>query len=64
MENKLSKDICCEKCPLQFGNRTVFNMHMALVHKIEAKATNIENLVNLENVTNIFSEKTILYCDT
>ena len=69
MENILSKDIPCEKCPLQFGNRTVLNMHMALVHNIDAKTRNTEKIVKSENgtsgqqsffkSTNIFNKKTI-----
>ena len=64
-----SKDISCEKCPLQFGNRTVLNMHMRLVHNNEAKSTNTEKAVKLENENcdqqslfksrDIYSEQTI-----
>ena len=69
MEINFSKDISCEKCPLQFGNTIVLNMHMRLVHNIEAKSTNTEKAVKLENKnidlqspiksTNVFSEQTI-----
>ena len=48
-------EICCEKCPLQFGNRTVLNMHMRLVHKTEAKSTNTEKIVS--DLQNIVYEK-------
>ena len=26
-------DSHCTKCSLQFGNKTVYNMHMSIVHK-------------------------------
>ena len=69
MEINFSKDISCEKCPLQFGNRSVMNMHMRLVHNIEAKSTNSEKAVKLENENcdqqasiesiNVFSEQIV-----
>ena len=49
MEIFFSKNICCEKCPLQFGNRIVLNMHMASVHKIEAETINTEKFLTLKN---------------
>ena len=65
MENNFSKDIPCEQCPLQFGHRIVLNMHMSLVHEIEAKQTNNEKEVKLQNEnvvkeTDFKNEKTIL----
>ena len=45
MEINFSKDICCEKCLLQFDNRSVLNMHMRLVHKIEEKSIETETRI-------------------
>ena len=49
MENKSSKDVGCEKCPLQFVNQAVLNMHMVIVHKIKAKKSNTKMAVVKEN---------------
>ena len=49
MEDNSSKDVGCEKCPLQFVNQAVLNMHMAIVHKIKAKKFNTKMTVVKEN---------------
>ena len=49
MENCIPKDFYCEICPLQFGNMTVYDMHMSLVHNIKAKSTNIKKTIKREN---------------
>ena len=43
MEDKVSNNIPCGKCSLQFGNRTVLNIHMRLVHQFEAKSMKTED---------------------
>ena len=48
MDVEFSGDIPCEKCPLQFGNRTVLKIHMRLVHIIEAKSMDTEKIVKSE----------------
>ena len=59
MEKIVSNDTPCEKCSLEFGNRVVLNMHMALVHKVKVKTSKQEKIVKLENETNTFSEQAI-----
>ena len=49
MDNNFSEDIPCEKCPLQFGNRIVLNMHLKLVHKIKVKPENSQKIVKIGN---------------
>ena len=45
MDVESFNDIPYKRCPLQFGNRNVLNKHMRLVHKIEVKSMNTENIV-------------------
>ena len=61
MDFFVPKDLPCEKCPLQFGNKIVLNMHMKLVHKIDAKTA---NPIKMENETNMFSKETIYIDDS
>ena len=64
MEKIVSNDIPCEKCPLEFGNKVLLNMHMGLVHKDEAKTSNKEKIVKLENENNMLRKQTLPSVDT
>ena len=63
MENNFSKDNSCKKCPLQFVNTIVLNLHMALVHKTETNSSDTEKVVKSEKISDYqnksFSETNI-----
>ena len=54
LENNIIDDIFCKSCQLQFGNKTVFDMHMSLVHKIKTK----DIIIKEENES--FSQQNII----
>ena len=39
MENKNLKDSFCQTCDLQFDNKTIFDLHLSVVHNVD----NLEN---------------------
>ena len=57
LENNILDDIFCKSCQLQFGNKTVYDMHMSLVHKIKTKSMT-ETIIKEENES--FSQQNII----
>ena len=58
MDSKFPNDNPCERCSLKFRNRTVLNVHMRLVHKIEGKSMNTNDIVKFETGDEM-SKKTV-----
>ena len=42
MENKNLKDSFCQMCDLQFDNKTIFDMHLSVVHNVDNLENNME----------------------
>ena len=49
MEKKIIKDLYCYLCSLQFDKRTIYDMHLSLVHNHRRKKDSF--LTEIENVT-------------
>ena len=46
MEKKILTDLFCHQCQLQFNGKSVYNLHLSLVHKYESDLKNKDNLRN------------------
>ena len=55
MEVKMSKNLFCEICSLQFDKKIVYDIHMSFVHKMEQSKS-------LKNVEALIKEKECSIC--
>ena len=46
MKNEILKDLFCQQCQLQFNGKSVYNLHLSLVHKHDSDLKDEDNLGN------------------
>ena len=70
MEEKIQYDLYCFQCSLQFDKKSIYDMHLSLIHnyrkrtesfltQIKSEPEEIELLIELNNVKTHFTWQTV-----